>query len=174
MKRVESKLCQIGLDNAVANIGNHLARISAESLDLENAQKYLHPLLAVVNQRVAIEDKKVLIKVKKKMPMNALEKMQARNIYDDHKKLKSVQGNIVDYFSQFKIKIEGWVRKAIEDSKVFIAGDALENVIFKYHFDQLKKTFQVPLPISKSLSIPRNRIKVDFNPKTGKWLSVPC
>ena len=59
--------------------------------------------------------------------MNALEKMQARNIYDDHKKLKSVQGNIVDYFSQFKIKIEeGWVRKAIEDSKVFIAGDALE------------------------------------------------
>ena len=173
MKRVESKLCQIGLDNAVANISNHLARISAESLDLENAQKYLHPLLAVVNQRVAIEDKKVLIKVKKKMPMNALEKMQARNIYDDHKKLKSVQGNIVDYFSQFKIKIEeGWVRKAIEDSKVFIAGDALENVIFKYHFDRNfeRKPFQVPLPISKSLSIPRNRIKVDFNPKTGKWL----
>ena len=57
MKRVESKLCQIGLDNAVANISNHLARISAESLDLENAQKYLHPLLAVVNQRVAIEQK---------------------------------------------------------------------------------------------------------------------
>ena len=26
------------------------------------------------------------------------------------------------------------------------------------------------MPISKSLSIPRNRIKVVFNPKTGKWL----
>ena len=105
--------------------------------------------------------------------MNALEKMQARNIYEDHKKLKSVQDEIVNYFDQFQLKMDKlWVRRAIEGSKVSIAGDTLENVIFKYHFERNfeRKPFQVPLPISKSLSIPRNRIKVVFNSKTSKWL----
>ncbi len=173
MKRVERKLCRIGHEQAARHITNYLLRISKESLETEKTRQFLDPLLAVVNQRVAIEDKKVLIKVKKKVPMNALEKMQARNIYNDHKKMKSVLGNIVDYFGQYKLKIqESWVRNAIEESKVQIAGDSLENVIFKYHFDRNfeRKPFQVSLPISKSLSIPRGRIKVSFNQKTGKWV----
>jgi hypothetical protein len=54
---------------------------------------------------------------------------------------------------------------------VKIAGNTLENVIFKFHFERNfeRKPFQVPLPISKSLSIPRSRIKVEFIRKSAKW-----
>ncbi len=172
MQRTEKKLCSIGHTNGVDNIAKHLLKVGDSSADLENAKKFLSPLLAVVNQRVAIEDRKVLLKVKRKQPMNALEKMQARSIYQDHQKLKSVIGNVSDYFRQSGIELnENWVRRTIEGSKVQIAGDTLENVIFKYHFERNfeRKPFQVPLPISKSLSIPRSRVKVDFNQKNGKW-----
>jgi hypothetical protein len=54
-------------------------------------------LLDVVNQRVSIEDRKVLIKLKKKIPLNKIEQMQAKIVYEELQKLKSVQGNIVDY-----------------------------------------------------------------------------
>ena len=47
-------------------------------------------LTALVSIEKDFEDKKVLVQVKNKAPMNALEKMQARKIYEDHKKLKNV------------------------------------------------------------------------------------
>ncbi len=98
--------------------------------------------------------------------------MQVNIVYEELQKLKSVQGNIVDYFNQFNLKMEeSWVRKTITNAKVKIAGNPLENVIFKFHFERNfeRKHFQVPLPISKCLSIPRSRIKVDFVRKSGKW-----
>ena len=48
-----------------------------------------------------------------------------------------MQGDIVDYFAQFSVKMEeSWVRKTITNAKVKIAGNTLENVIFKFHFER--------------------------------------
>ena len=136
-----------------------------EGFDKEKATNILSPLLDVVNQRVSIEDRKVLVKLKKKIPLNKMEQMQVKIVYEELQKLKSVQGNIVDYFNQFNLKMEeSWVRKTITNAKVKIAGNPLENMIFKFQFERNfeRKHFQVPLPISKCLSIPRSRIKVDY------------
>ena len=172
MTRVEKKLCKIGHTRALQQISNQLARLSEKGFEKEKTAEFLSPLLDIVNQRVSIEDRKVLIKLKKKIPLNKIEQMQAKIVYEELQKLKSVQGNIVDYFAQFSLKMEeSWVRKTITNAKVKIAGNSLENVIFKFHFERNfeRKPFQVPLPISKSLSIPRSKIKVEFIRKTAKW-----
>ena len=129
-------------------------------------------MLDVVNQRVSIEDRKVLVKLKKKIPLNKIEQMQAKIVYEELQKLKSVQGNIVDYFKQYDLIMkESWVRNIITNARVSIAGDPLENVIFKFHFERNfeRKPFQILLPISKSLSITRSIIKVVFVQKSEKW-----
>ena len=172
MTRVEKKLCKIGHTRALTQISNQLARLSEKGFEKETATEFLNPLLDVVNQRVSIEDRKVLVKLKRKIPLNKIEQMQAKIVYEELQKLKSVQGNIVDFFSQFGLKMEeSWVRKTITNAKVKVAGDPLENVIFKFHFERNfeRKPFQVPLPISKSLSIPRSRIKIEFVRKSAKW-----
>ncbi len=172
MQRVEKKLCAIGKSNALQTITTQLQQLSKQEIDTEKATKFLNPLLALVNQRVSIEDRKVLLKVKNKQPLNKLEKLQATLIYEDHQKMKNVVMNIADYFKQFGVELdETWVRKAIIESRVRIAGDPLENVIFKYHFERNfeRKPFQVPLPISKSLSIPRSRIKLAYSKDSGRW-----
>jgi hypothetical protein len=172
MTRVENKLCKIGHTRALIQISNQLARLSEKRFEKEKAANILSPLLDVVNQRVSIEDRKVLVKLKKKIPLNKIEQMQAKIVYEELQKLKSVQGNIVDYFKQYDLVMEeSWVRKTITNAKVSVAGDPLENVIFKFHFEKNfeRKPFQVLLPISKSLSIPRSRIKVEFVRKSGKW-----
>jgi hypothetical protein len=172
MTRVEKKLCKIGHTRALQQISNQLARLSEKGFEKEKTKEFLSPLLDVVNQRVSIEERKVLVKLKNKIPLNKIEQMQAKIVYEELQKLKSVQGDIVDYFSQFGLKMEeSWVRKTITNAKVKIAGNSLENVIFKFHFERNfeRKPFQVPLPISKSLSIPRSRIKIEFIRKTAKW-----
>jgi len=40
-------------------------------------------MLNVVNQRVSIEDRKVLVKLKKKIPLNKIEQMQAKIVYEE-------------------------------------------------------------------------------------------
>jgi len=172
MTRVENKLCKIGHTRALTQISNQLARLSEKGFEKEKAANILSPLLNVVNQRVSIEDRKVLAKLKNGIPLNKIEQMQAKIVYEELQKLKSVQGNIVDYFKQYDLIMkESWVRKTITNAKVSVAGDPLENVIFKFHFERNfeRKPFQVLLPISKSLSIPRSRIKVEFVRKSGKW-----
>jgi len=64
-----------------------------------------------------------------------------------------------------------WVRNTILNSKVKISGDALENAAFKYYLEQNfeRKPYQLLRPFSNSVCKPRNKIKVDFNRKTGKW-----
>lgn len=171
MKNVERALCKQGLSKALHTVSEYLHKLNPGG-DPATARKFLTPLLALVNQRLALEDKRVLTKVRKKVVLTSMEKLQARSLYDDHKKLQTVTSNIVDYFQQFNLKIdESWVKKAINSSKVKIAGDPLENVIFKYHFERNfeHKAFQVRLPIAKSLSIPRPRIALNFNGKSGKW-----
>jgi len=62
MTRVENKLCKIGHTRALTQISNQLARLSEKGFEKEKAANILSPLLDVVNQRVSIEDRKVLAK----------------------------------------------------------------------------------------------------------------
>ena len=72
MTRVEKKLCKIGHTRALQQISNQLARLSEKGFEKEKTAKFLSPLLDLVNQRVSIEDRKVLIKLKKKIPLNKI------------------------------------------------------------------------------------------------------
>ena len=63
------------------------------------------------------------------------------------------------------------MRKIILNSKVRVSGDALENVAFKYYFEQNfeSKPFQLQRPFSNRMCKLSSKIKVEFNRKTGKW-----
>ena len=172
MSRVEGKLCKIGHDRALRQITNQLERLSEKKHETTEAKNFLSPLLQTVNQRVSIEDSEVRLKLKKKIPLNNVEQFQANIVYEELQKLKSVQGDIVDYFARFGLKMQhSCVRKTILNSKVKVSGDALENAVFKYYFEQNldRKPYQLQLPFSNSLCTPRSKIKVEFNRKTGKW-----
>ena len=137
MSRVEEKLCKIGHDRALRRITNQLERLSQKKCETTDVKFFLSPFLQTVNQRVPIEDSDVRQKLKKKIPLNNVEQFQANIVYEELQKLKTVQGNIVDYFSRFGIKMHhSWVRKTILNSKVKISGDALEKAAFKYYLEQ--------------------------------------
>ena len=95
MTRVEKKLCKIGHSRALIQISNQLARLSEKGFEKEKAANILSPLLDVVNQRVSIEDRKVLVKLKKKIPLNKIEKMQAKIVYEELQKLKAYKATLL-------------------------------------------------------------------------------
>jgi len=172
MSRVEEKLCKIGHDRALKLITNQLERLSEIKNEDTEAEKFLSPLLRTVNQRVSIEDSEMKQKLKKKIPLNNVEQLQAKVIYEELQKLKSVQKEIVDYFARFDLKIQhSWVRKTILNSKVKVSGDSQENAAFKYYFEHNleQKPFQLQLPFSYSMFMPRTKINVQFNRNNGKW-----
>ena len=69
MTRVEKKLCKTGHTRALTQISNLLVRLSEKGFEKEKAANILSPLLNIVNQRVSIEDRKVLVKLRKKIPI---------------------------------------------------------------------------------------------------------
>ena len=137
MSRVEQKLCNIGNERALKKITNQFERLSGKIYKHSDKKILLKTLLQNVNQRVSIVDIELRQKLKKKIPLNNVEQFQANIVYEELQKLKQVEGNIVDYFSRFGIKMQHrWVRKTILNSKVKISGDVLENAAFKYYLEQ--------------------------------------
>ncbi len=172
MRRVERKLCQIGHLRGTKHMADHLAQLG-DQIDRRAAERFLYPLVALVNQRVVIEDSRVIHKLKKKQPLTAVEKLQAQNIYEDHRKMKLLIDNILEYYKQFELPITAEeIREIIEGAKIKTAGNPLESVIFRHHFERSieLKPYQVPYPIAKSLRTPRLRIRIEFNSESGKWI----
>ncbi len=172
LTRVEKKLCKIGHSRALTQIINQLSRLSEKRIEKADAEKFLNPLLETVYQRVSIENREVLVKLKNNTPLNKIEQTQSRLIYEELQKLKSVQSYIIDFFARHGIKKqESCIRNIIANSKIKIAGDELENMIFQYHFERNfeSKPYQLTLPFSKSLCSSRSIIKVEYLRESCKW-----
>ncbi len=171
MKRVEKRLCEQGEREALKRVSDYLKRISVDTEHKKISAEFLQPMIHRAFQRVPIEDREVLKKMKRKEPLNAMEKIQARSIYHDHQQLKEVSKQILSHFpevSASSIVLENLVL----NSRIRVAGDVLENVIFKHHFERNfeRKPFQIPLPISKNLSIPRPLILIRYQVKSERWM----
>ena len=146
--------------------------MSEKRIEKADAEKFLNPLLETVYQRVSIENREVLVKLKNNTPLNKIEQTQSRLIYEELQKLKSVQSYIIDFFARHGIKKqESCIRNIIANSKIKIAGDELENMIFQYHFERNfeSKPYQLTLPFSKSLCSSRSIIKVEYLRESCKW-----
>ncbi|MDP7318388.1 MAG: hypothetical protein QGH12_09430, partial [SAR324 cluster bacterium] len=170
MLRVERQLCMLGKQRAARQVRDYLIKCEVRLGEDKAAIKELELLVALANERMAIEDHEVLIKLKRKEPLNALERLQAKAIYQDHMHLKeSVEGIQARYPGKDLDFVA--LERCIHRGRVKVGGDTNENVIFKHHFERnfKRKPNQIPLPISKSLCIPRALILISFNPKSGKW-----
>ena len=170
MLRVERQLCVLGKQRAARQVRDYLLKKGVSFEDEEGAIEELELLVAPASQRIAIEDHEVLVKLKRKEPLNALERLQAKAIYQDHMHLKESVEEIQTRYAGKDLDFVS-LERCIHRGRVKVGGDTNENVIFKHHFERnfKRKPNQIPLPISKSLCIPRSLILISFNPKSSKW-----
>ena len=170
MLRVERQLCVLGKQRAARQVRDYLLKCEVRLGEDKDTVEELELLVAPANERIAIEDHEVLIKLKRKEPLNALERLQAKAIYQDHMHLKESVEEIQVCYAGKDLDFVA-LERCIHRGRVKVGGDTNENVIFKHHFERnfKRKPNQIPLPISKSLCIPRSLILISFNPKSGKW-----
>jgi hypothetical protein len=170
MLRVERQLCVLGKQRAARQVRDYLLKCGVRLGEDKDTVEELELLVAPANERIAIEDHEVLIKLKRKEPLNALERLQAKAIYQDHMHLKESVEEIQVRYAGKDLDFVA-LERCIHRGRVKVGGDTNENVIFKHHFERnfKRKPNQIPLPISKSLCIPRSLILISFNPKSGKW-----
>ncbi len=170
LRRVETLICHISSEQATAQVSEYLQSCSATPLDHEELHALLDPLMLQVHQRVAIEDRRILSKIRQKEPLTPLERLQARHLHSDFLRVRKVVQEIADHFSDLPLN-SGKLEQLITGAKVRVGGDTNENVIFRHHFERnfSRKQFQIPQPIAKSLSIPRPGILIQYAPQEGCW-----
>jgi hypothetical protein len=173
MKNTERRLIQIGNQNTINRMSQYISQVTKNNEEKERVEKILTNPLDKLMDRMLIVDMSVVDKAQTDAELNVIEKRQIAQIQDDRRKVGELSTSITKHYGE-KLQAElnkEVVEKIIFQSRVPLAGDPLENVIFKYHFEKNfnRRPFQVPLPISKSLCIPRNVILLEFEPKKEKW-----
>ncbi|MBF0352189.1 MAG: hypothetical protein HQM11_14240 [SAR324 cluster bacterium] len=173
MRRVENKLLKLGHHRAAKALHQYLTRQGLGEALSEELSKLLNSLLPQTTPHLVVADEKLIQKRQQDSDnLTSMEKLQIQEIQQDRSRLKKAVEMIMFFCGEHKIPVVAPVlAKHIHGTRVKIAGEPLENVIFKYHFEKNfeRKLFQVPLPISKSLSIPRNRIMLEFDATTEQW-----
>ncbi len=172
MNRTEKKLVVIGNTNALKRITRYLSKVAREPFDIAKVKKATQEYLEDMNRRLIIADERILKKAEAGEPLNSIEEQQLDLLQKDRYQMREILKDLVEYYAGFKIKASlQFLEKTVLDSRIKLAGDPLENVIFKYHFERnfRRKLYQVPLPISKSLSIPRKKIMLIFQQETQNW-----
>lgn len=172
MNRTEQKLIEIGNEKAASSIIKYLRKADGGATT-EELEETVHKFLKKVNQHIIIADETIFAKSKSEEPLNAMEESQLEILQKDRQQLRQKVEELVADYAKRQIQLSvPTLEKYILDARIKLAGDPLENVIFKYHFERnfKRKPFQVPLPISKSLSIPRKKIMLEFNVKRDNWL----
>ncbi|MGK5091868.1 hypothetical protein WDW89_07585 [Deltaproteobacteria bacterium TL4] len=170
MKRVEQKLLNIGNLKAARMIAQYLRRYVKDIAQNKEFKILLEELLKDINPKVILADERLL---KKGQTLSAVEQIQVQTLQEDQRRMLDVSEKLKAYCQRFDLNLpSGLIEKYILTARVKMAGDPLENVIFKYHFERNfeKKAYQVPLPISKSLSIPRKQIMVEFDREQENWI----
>ncbi|MBF0286428.1 MAG: hypothetical protein HQM14_01305 [SAR324 cluster bacterium] len=175
MRRVELKLINTGNTKSLKMLMGYILKKGGDTIGpkAKTVAGYVLNQLQELNQKLLIVDERIVHKVEDELPLNSIEQLQWEQIQEDRERVKATVDSIVQYLEKFGLTpLPHEIEKRILDSRIMLAGDPLENVIFKYHFERnfKHKPFQVPFPISKSLSIPRKRITLQFNSKSQKWI----
>lgn len=170
MRRVEGYLCLISQQQALSEVRDYLQLCSPETLDTQELEAFLEPLMVQVHHRVSLEEQGILRKLKLQENLTPLERLQAQNLLDDHERLSQAIRHIQDRFGESLLSSRQ-LQQVILRSRVPIGGDQMENFIFKHHFERnfRRKPYQIALPIAKSLSLPRRGILLRYDPESQRW-----
>ena len=170
LRRVETLICHIGSEKATVQVAEYLQSCSSTPLDSEELHTLLDPLMLQVHQRVAIEDRRILSKIRQKDPLTPLERLQAKHLHSDFMRVRKVVQEVAEHFAHLPLNT-GKLEQLITGAKIRVGGDTNENVIFRHHFERnfSRKPFQIPQPIAKSLSIPRSAILIRYAPEAHRW-----
>jgi len=172
MLEVEQKLIRLCNQKTLKSIAHLIFQTTHNPKEFYRVRDLIGPQLKSIYQRILVVDDSVQRKAKAEIPLNDIEKKQIQQLIKDRHKIKAIAQKLVQDYQKAEIPLnEAQIAKIILHSRPPIAGDALENVIFKHHFEHNfnRKPFQVPLPISKSLGVPRSRIMLEFYPKANTW-----
>ena len=171
MRRTEKKLLAIGNQKAAKRILPYLKKTN-KGKALKGMEATVHQVLKEVNRYVIIADETLLEKAKRQESLNAMEQKQLELLKKDRQQLRKVLEDMAkgEAIGQITFSIPK-LEKYILDARIKLAGDPLENVLFKHHFERnfSRLPFQIPLPISKSLSIPRKKIMLKFDVDEENW-----
>ncbi len=173
MTKVEQKLLSVGTERAMKQIMRYLSKIGGPTFMPRSVEGETRKHLEEINRQMVIADETILQKANTEATLNSMEQIQLAELKKDRDQMHQYVEGLVEHYQKFQIKASSQtMEKYILDARVKLAGDPLENVIFKYHFERnfKRKPFQVPLPISKSLSIPRKKIMLGFSPGTQNWM----
>ncbi|MGK5092676.1 hypothetical protein WDW89_11765 [Deltaproteobacteria bacterium TL4] len=174
MQNVQKKILSLNHTRSLKAVSRYILSMKQGQTNKERMQKHLVNLLKIVNNTLVIADEKVMLKAKAEEALNSVEQMQLEVLTLDRKKVRQVSEEIVYFHEQFDMHLDvNRIEHDILHSRIKIAGDPLENFLFGYHFERnfKRKPYQVPLPIAKSLSIPRDQIMISFAPDNSqKWV----
>ncbi|MBF0349602.1 MAG: hypothetical protein HQM11_01135 [SAR324 cluster bacterium] len=171
MQNVEKRILTFNQKRAMQKLVPYINKATAGKYTPDEIRDFLDPLLKILYQKIVIADESILA-----LPvadLDQIQKIQLQELKKERSKLELVSNNILDFYQSQNFKMEGnTIKKIILGSNIKMGGNAMENFIFKYHFEKNfeKRPFQVPLPISKTLCIPRNKISIEFLDKNQKWL----
>ena len=173
LRRVEQKLLDLDNGKALKLLMGYILKIGGDIIGpkANTVATFTLERLQEFHQNILIVDQNIVRKVESEQPLTDIEKMQWQQIQEDRKNVNVMIGSLIDYYEYLGLTPSpSVIEKHIFNTRIKLAGDPLENVIFQYHFKRnfKRKPYQVPFPISKSLSIPRKRILL--NNKKQKWV----
>ncbi len=171
MDRTKQKLLEIGNEKALNRIVKYFVKAGGPAFMSEAIKDEILENLKVINADILIADEKILLKAKESL--NAMEAEQLADLEKDRQNIRQILEGMFLQYSELQGKVPiAALEKSVLDARIKLAGDPLENVIFNYHYKRnfKNKPFQVPLPISKSLSIPRKKIMLNFEQGGDNWI----
>ncbi len=175
MRRTEQKLIDEGNHHSLKLLMGYVLKLGGNQIGpkAKTVAAFTLHLLDELNQQLIITDQKVIHKALEGKELNRVEKQQLEGYQADRLRVQTTVNQLMDYYENWGMAPDSeHIEKLILDSRMNLHGDPLENVIFKYHFERnfKRKPFQIPTPISKSLSVPRKRIMLNFNNRTQRWV----
>lgn len=175
LRNVEKKLINAGNTKALKLLMGYVLKIGGNTIGPRANEVATYTLTQLHKHQnyLMVTDDSVVKKVENNEAPTSIEKIQWDQIQDDKNRVKKTVEELMYHYEKMGLAPSPFIiEKQIYQSRVQLAGDPLENAIFKYHFEQnfKRKPFQIPPPISKNLSIPRKKITIEFNSPTQKWL----
>lgn len=175
LQRVEQKLLSVQNNKALKALMGYVLKMGGDTIGpkAKAVAAYTLEQLQELHQNILIVDESIVQKVETEQALSDIETMQWEIIQEDRQRLQKTVTELIEYYQPLGLMPDAQIiEDCILESRLKLAGDPLENVIFKYHFERnfKRKAYQIPFPISKTLSIPRKRIMLDFNSKKQKWI----
>ncbi len=174
LRRVEQKLLDLDNSKTLQLLMSYVLKMGGDTIGpkAKAVGDFTLEQIQYFHQNILIVDQNIIHKVESGQALSDIEKTQWEKIEEDRKHVNNTVESLVDYYEYLGLTPSPLViENHILKMRIKLAGDPLENVIFQHHFKRnfKRKKCQIPVPISKSLSIPRKRILLNNN-KKAKWI----